>query len=134
MKKLKVIVCKSGNGVSAHIEGVEGFVIARSSVYNLKKDLPVGLKFHIEGLYDEEREPWMTGEYIFEYLFQDLPSFVDAYTGLLNQRSLARITGIKSTQMRQYATGIKNPTKKTLQRIEFGLKKYADELKEVSFV
>ena len=93
MKTLKVIVCKTGSGVSAHIEDVNGFVIARNSVHHLKKDLPEGLNFHIEGLYEEEREPWMNGEYTFEYVFQDI----------------------------------------TLQRIESGLKRYADELQSVSF-
>ena len=133
MKRLKVIVCKAGSGVSAHIEGVEGFVIARNTVYSLKKDLPDGLNFHIEGLYEEERASWMNGEYTFEYIFQDIPSFVEAYNGLLNQSSLARISGINTGQMRQYTSGVKRPTKRTLQRIESGLRRYADELRSVSF-
>ena len=66
MKKLKVIVCKAANGVSAHIEGIEEVAIARHTVYNLKKDLPEGLRFHIEGLYEEERKSWMKSEYAFE--------------------------------------------------------------------
>ena len=133
MKILKVIVCKAGRGVSAHIEDVNGFLIARNTVHQLKKDLPEGLNFHIEGLYDEEREPWMNGEYSFEYVFQDIPSFVEAYNGTLNQSSLARIAGINTGQMRQYSSGVKRPTKRTLQRIESGLKRYANELQSVSF-
>jgi len=133
MKKLKVIVCKAGDGVSAHIECVDGFAIARNTVDNLKKDLPDGLRFHIEGLYEEEREPWMKSDYAFEYVFQDIPSLVEAYNGFLNQSSLARISGINTGQMRQYASGVKRPTKRTLQRIESGLKRYAFELQSVSF-
>ena len=133
MKVLKVIVCKMDNGVSAHIEDVDGFVIARNTVYQIKKDLPDGLNFHIEGLYEEERKPWMDNEFTFEFVFQDIPSFVEAYNGLLNQSSLARISGINTGQMRQYASGVKRPTKKTLQRIESGLKRYANELQSVSF-
>ncbi|MCL1973365.1 MAG: hypothetical protein FWG54_00940 [Bacteroidetes bacterium] len=133
MKKLKVIVCKAGDGVSAHIEGVDGFAIARNTVYNLKKDLPDGLNFHIEGLYEKERKPWMESEYAFEYVFQDIPSLIEAYNGLLNQSSLARISGINTGQMRQYTSGVKRPTKRTLQRIETGLKRYAFELQSVSF-
>ena len=72
------MVCKAGNGVSAHIDGVEGFVIVRHTLYQLKKDLREGLNFHIEGLYEEERESWMDREYGFEYVFQDRPSFVEA--------------------------------------------------------
>jgi len=133
MKILKVIICKAGDGVSAHLEDVSGFVIARNTIYQLKKDLSDGLNFHIEGLYEEEREPWMNNEYTFEYVFQDIPSFVEAYTGMLNQSSLARISGINTGQMRQYASGVKRPTRRTLQRIESGLKMYANELKSVSF-
>jgi hypothetical protein len=133
MNKLKVIVCKAGNGVSAHIEGVDGFIIVRNTINQLKKDLQNGLNFHIEGLYEEEREPWMNSEFSFEYVFQDIPSFVEAYNGLLNQSSLARIVGINTGQMRQYVSGIKQPTKRTFQKIESGLKKYADELHTVSF-
>ena len=133
MKTLKVFICKAGSGVSAHIEGVDGFVIARNTVYQLKNDLPEGLKFHIEGLYHEEREAWMDSDYKFEYVFHDIPSLVEAYYGTLNQSSLARISGINTGQMRQYASGIKRPTKRTLQRIETGLKRYADELQRVSF-
>jgi hypothetical protein len=133
MKRLKVIVCKAANGVSAHLENVDGFIIARNTVSNLKKDLPDGLNFHIEGLYEEEREPWMGNEYAFDYVFQDIPSLVEAYNGLLNQSSLARVAGINGGQMRQYASGVKCPTKRTLQRIELGLKKYANELQSVSF-
>ena len=133
MRILKVIMCKTDNGVSAHIEDVDRFVIARNTVYQIKKDLPDGLNFHIEGLYEEERKPWMDKEFTFEYVFQDIPSFVEAYNGLLNQSSLARISGINTGQMRQYVSGVKHPTKKTLQRIESGLKRYADELQSVSF-
>jgi len=133
MKKLNVIVCKAGNGISAHIEGIDGFIIARNTVCQLKKDISDGLNFHIEGLYDEERESWMDREYTFEYVFQDIPSLVEAYNGLLNQSGLARISGINIVQMQQYASGVKRPTKKTLQRIETGLKRYAAELQSVSF-
>jgi len=133
MKKLKVIVCKAGKGVSAHIDGVDGFVIARNSIYQLKKDIAEGLKFHLEGLYEEEREPWMTEDYSFEFVFQDVPLFIEAYNNFLNHNSLARIVGINSLQIRQYRTGAKRPTKRTIQRIESGLKKYAQELQTVSF-
>jgi transcriptional regulator with XRE-family HTH domain len=75
----------------------------------------------------------MESGYTFEYVFQDIPSLVEAYNGLLNQSSLARISGINSSQMRQYASGIKRPKKSTLQRIESGLKKYAVELQSVTF-
>jgi hypothetical protein len=133
MKRLKVIVSKAGNGVSAHLPELDGFVIARDSVDKLKKDLSAGVAFHIEGLYEEEHEPWMNDPFSFEFVFQDIPTMIDGYGGLINQSSLARISGINESLMRQYVAGIKKPSRKVNARIEAGLKKYADELKGISF-
>ena len=133
MKTLKVIVGKAGNSVSAHLPEIAGFVIARDSIEKLKRDLPSGIDFHIEGLYDEERETWMNEPFKFEYAFQDIPTMIEGYNGLINQSSLARISGINESLMRQYVTGIKRPSRKVTERIESGLKKYADELRNISF-
>ena len=134
MKILRVIVSKAGTGVSAHLPDVEGFVIARESVEKLKRDLPAGITFHIEGLYDEERKGWMSEPLAFEYFLQDIPTLIGGYSGLINQSSLARISGINESLMRQYVAGIKRPSHKVTERIESGLKKYADELRNISFV
>ncbi|MDR2086829.1 MAG: type II toxin-antitoxin system HicB family antitoxin [Dysgonamonadaceae bacterium] len=133
MKKLKVVVCKANKGVSAHLPELDGYVIARDTVEKLKKDLKEGVQFHIEGLYEEEKQEWMNSDYIFEYKFKDIPTLVEAYNGFINQSSLARIVGINEGQMRQYASGVKHPTKKTLKRIEDGVKQYAGELQSVAF-
>jgi len=133
MKILKVIVCKANKGVSAHLPELDGYVIARDTIVKLKKEIREGVKFHIEGLYEEERQEWMSDEYDFEYVFKDIPSLVEAYGDFINQSSLARIAGINEGQMRQYASGVKHPKKRTLERIETGVKQYAGELQTVSF-
>jgi predicted RNase H-like HicB family nuclease len=133
MKKLNVVICKANEGVSAHLPELDGYVIARDTVSKLKKDLREGVQFHIEGLYEEEKQPWMDVEYEFEYVFKDIPSLVEAYNEFINQSSLARMAGINAGQMRQYVSGIKHPTPKTLERIEQGVRKYARELQSVAF-
>ncbi len=133
MKSLKVIVFKVGKGVSAHLPEVDGFVIARDSIEKLKRDLPDGITFHIEGLYEEERVDWMNEPFTFKYVFQDIPTLLEGYNGLINQTSLARISGINESLMRQYVAGIKKPSRKVTERIESGLKKYAEELRNISF-
>ncbi|MDR2684834.1 MAG: hypothetical protein LBB53_05585 [Prevotellaceae bacterium] len=133
MKRLKVVICKANNGVSAHLPEVDGYVIARSSLKRLKQDLYEGIKFHIDGLYSEERQPWMNGEYDFDFVFSDIQSLVEAYGDFINQSSLARIAGINEGQMRQYVSGVKSPTKRTLKRIESGVREYAEELRSIAF-
>jgi hypothetical protein len=132
MKILEVIICKANNGVSAHLPEVDGYVIARNSLKKLKCDLREGLKFHIDGLYPEERRAWMDDEYDFKFIFNDIQSLVEAYGDYINQSSLARIAGINEGQMRQYVSGVKNPTKRTLKRIESGVREYADELHSIA--
>jgi len=114
MKTLKVILCKANKGVSAHLPEIDGYVIARETVEKLKRDLAISLSFHIEGLYEEERQPWMNEPFDFDFVFQDIPTMIEGFSGLINQSSLARISGINESQMR--------------------LKKYADELRNISFV
>jgi predicted RNase H-like HicB family nuclease len=134
MKKLKVIIYKANNGFSAHLPEVDGYVIARGSLKKIKQDLYDGIKFHIDGLYSEERQPWMDDEYDFEFVFNDIQTLVEAYGDFINQSSLARIAGINAGQMRQYVSGVKNPTKRTLKRIESGVKEYAEELHSIAFL
>jgi hypothetical protein len=112
----------------------DGFAIVRDSVEKLKRDLPKGILCHFEGLYDEERIPWMNEPYNFEHGFQDIPTLPEGYSGLTNQTSLARISGINKSLMRQYVAGIKNPGRKVTERIDYGLKKNAEELRNISFV
>ena len=133
MKTLRVIICKTNSGVSAHLPELDGYVIVRESVEKLKKEIKAGVQFHIEGLYEEERKDWMNGDYDFEFVFKDLSALVEAHCYFINQSSLARIAGINQGQMRQYISGVKRPTKKTLERIETGVRRYASELQSVSF-
>jgi len=79
MKNLKVIVCKANKGVSAHLPELNGYVIARDTIEKLKKDLREGILFHIEGLYEEEKQEWMTDDYNFEFVFKDIPSVAFDY-------------------------------------------------------
>ena len=133
MKTLKVIICKAGKGISANLPELDGYVIARRTVEELKKDLPVGIKFHIDGLYEEEKRDWMSGEYDFEFVYNDIPSFVEAFNGIINQSNLARISGINESLMRQYVSGIKRATPRTLSRVQTGLRKYSETLRKVEF-
>lgn len=44
--------------------------------------------------------------------------------------TLAVICGINKSQMRQYAVGIRNPSSKTIAKINEKIRIFADELKE----
>jgi predicted RNase H-like HicB family nuclease len=133
MEILKVLINKAGNGVSAHLPELEGFLITARTYSALKEDLRESVLFHLEGLYPEERKPWMDGEFEFEVVFCDIPSLVSGYSNTLSQNSLARISGMNESQMRQYASGLKKPSRKVLRRIEEGLHRYAEDIQKIHF-
>jgi transcriptional regulator with XRE-family HTH domain len=133
MEQLKVVVCKAGKGISAHIEGLDGFIIAAASFDKLKNDLRKSLDFHISGLYPEEVQPWMNGKYEFTYQFENLDSLLNSLDNIFSQSALARLVGVNEGLMRQYASGVKKPGKKIMQRIETGLHDFGKELNEIAF-
>lgn len=130
-KILEVIVGKTPSGCGAYLPEVDGFVIASSSVKQLKAELRKALEFHIEGLEDYEIKEWMKGGYDFFYRF-DIGTLLENYSDVLTQSAVARLSGVNESLMRQYSTGIKKPSKKQLQRIETALHHFAQEMSNIS--
>lgn len=58
----------------------------------------------------------------------NLVGFLNIYG--LKANDLARICNINSSQMRQYIAGIRNPSPKTIAKINEKIRIFADELKE----
>lgn len=60
---------------------------------------------------------------------EDLIMFLNRYG--LKPNDLARICDINSSQMRQYAAGLRKPGQKTIDKINERIRVFADELKEL---
>ncbi len=89
-------------------------------------------KQEIEELYaDEGREFPKDLQFSFKY---DLASFLEHYSKFFSYASLERLTGVNQTQLSQYVQGYRNPSKKTVQKIETALHHFANELNQVQFV
>lgn len=76
MELLKVLINKAGNGVSAHLPELDGFLMTARTVPALRNDHRESVVFHMEGLYPEERKPWMEVDFDFDFVFCDIPSLV----------------------------------------------------------
>ena len=57
-------------------------------------------------------------------LLYDLSPFI-------NQSALARMTGINQGQMRQYASGVRNPSKQTIDKIVNNLNEFGETLANI---
>ena len=75
--------------------------------------------------------PFNEAEFVYCY---DVPSFLSYYGQLLTFKGLARVTGVSAAQLSQYATGYRNPSRATTEKIERGVKALSEELAAVGFV
>lgn len=64
----------------------------------------------------------------------DINGFLHHYKNLLTQSGLSRLTGINSKQISHYLTGYRNPSAKTVKKIEDAVHAFADELRNVQLV
>jgi len=64
----------------------------------------------------------------------DMSSFLNYYSGILSKAGLEKITGINQKQLWHYSSGKRKPKKQTTIQIQNGLHRFADNLREISFV
>ena len=60
--------------------------------------------------------------------YQNLNELVKGLSPFINVSALGRICGINEGQMRQYISGVRNPSKETIDKINEGLYKFAEDL------
>ena len=70
-------------------------------------------------------------EFTFKY---DTASFLARYSDILSLAGLEKITGINQRQLSHYLNGVKKPRQRTIQKIETGIHRFANELSQVNFV
>ncbi len=70
-------------------------------------------------------------EFVYKY---DVASFLAAYSKVLSLAGLERLTGVAQGQLSHYLNGHRNPTRKTVEKIERNLHSFAKELSQVHFI
>jgi hypothetical protein len=129
MKTIKVIIERNDNGnfqaVPQMNESIAFFGMGKT-VAEAMDDLH---NSYLEAKSLETNLPDMKFE--FEY---DTASFLQMFKGRMNLADLQSITGINRKQLNHYVTGYRKPSQKTVQRIQEGIRKYADELRSITLV
>ncbi len=64
----------------------------------------------------------------------DVVSFLSYYSGKLTLAGLSRITGVAQGQLSHYITGHRNPSARTVAKINNALHSFGTELSQVRFV
>lgn len=85
----------------------------------------------MKGIYREEGKVFVEAEFEYHY---DTASFLNFYTNYFSLAGLSRLTGIHQGQLSHYVTGVRNPSKRTIQKIDNSIHRFAKNLSQVQFV
>lgn len=80
--------------------------------------------------YEEEGKAFQEIAWTYRY---DMISFLAYYSNIISLAGLSRLTGINPQQLSHYATGRRNPSPKTLEKIETALHDFSQDLASFSF-
>lgn len=79
--------------------------------------------------YEKDNMPFVEAAFKFVY---DVPSFLSYYSNFISLKGLSKLTGISAAQLSQYATGYRNPSPKTTEKIQNALHSMSQELSQIA--
>ncbi len=132
MKRIKVFIEKSDYGYSAYMEessldyGLfgEGKTV-EEAIDDFNKSY-AGMREY----YGSVNKAFEEIQYEF---FYDTASFLQEFVKAFSLAGLERITGVNQTQLGHYLHGRRKPNRKTINKIQEGVQKFAHELTAVRF-
>jgi hypothetical protein len=133
--KINVIIEKNENDFWGRIEGFEYLpVTVADSIDGVISNLKLLLADYIEheGANDKKWKRVDVDNLLFDLHF-DLRAFFAEYT-FLNISTIAKMSGINSSLVRQYAKGIKHPSTAQAKKVEKTIHQLAEKMNNVSLV
>jgi len=129
MEKLIIHLGASSNNFGAFAENCSGIYGAGNTIQEAKENVLEGLRLFKEQ--NKENLPdILKGKYEIEFHF-DVPSFLQYYSKIFTKPALEHITGINQKQLFHYVSGKRNPSRKTVEKIDHALHRLANELNQV---
>ena len=81
-------------------------------------------------IYSKEGKPFTEIEVVYKY---DMASFLAYYSKVISLAGLSRLTGINQQQLSHYVTGRRNPSPKTVAKMDEAIHLFAQDLASVHF-
>ena len=136
MKKIAVHVSWFDKNFGAALDdSVPGAVVLTAKTFEeLQEAVPETLRFHVEGLLEDEDEEvpdWLVkGDYEFEWDL-DTAALLQICSQYATLAAISRASGVNERQLSHYANGTKKPRGPQRQRIVDGLHKIGRSLMSV---
>ena len=132
MKKVKVFIEKSTYGYSAYMDDTPLDYSCLGEGKTVEETIA-----DFNQAYQEMKAHYANENKLFEEIeyefFYDTASFLQEFGKAFSLAGLERITGINQTQLGHYLHGRRKPTRKTIDKIQKGVRNFAQELSAVQF-
>lgn len=132
MRRIKVYVEASSYGYSAYMEKTDldyACIGEGKTVEEAISDFEESYQ-EIKDYYKQENLVFKDAEFVYYY---DISSFLQEFNKAFSLAGLERITGVSQTQLGHYLHNRRKPSRKTIDRIESGLKSFAKQLVTIHF-
>lgn len=132
-RKVHVVIERGEDGTySAYIkeDAPYGIIGEGNTVEETINDFKVGYE-DMRKCYEEDGKEFPELE--FEYVY-DLASFLQKYAYAFTLAGLSRIVGVSAAVLSHYVTGYRNPSEKTVKKIETSLHNFGNEMRNLRFV
>lgn len=133
-KKVNAIIERAGDGTySIYMDADDmGYLVTGTGrTVEEAKELFCGGYEDTRRYFAEEGRPFHEAEFTFKY---DMASFLSYYSKILTLAGLSRLTGINQQQLSHYLTGRRNPSQKTIDKMQHAISDFAKDLSTVRFV
>ena len=132
MKEIKVFIEKSDAGYSAYMDDTPLDYSCLGEGKTVEETIA-----DFNQAYEEMRTYYQRSGRTFEEVgytfYYDVASFLQEYVAAFSLSGLERITGVNQTQLGHYLHGRRKPSRKTIDRIQRGVQKFAHDLTAVRF-
>ena len=133
-RKVKAVIERASDGTYSIYHDADGlgYLVTGtgSTVEEAMKCFEEGYK-DIKRLCAKTGMPFTEVDMVYTY---DIASFLAYYSKVLSLAGLSRLTGINQQQLSQYATGRRNPSPKTVAKVDAAIHAFAQDLSAVTFV
>lgn len=132
MEKVKVYIEMAESGYSAYMGESSldyGCVGTGATVEATIADFLAAYE-DMKAHYAAENRAFVEAEFEFCY---DTASFLSEYAGIFSLSGLERLTGVSQAQLGHFLHGRRKPSRKTIEKIQNGISRFAKELTAIKF-
>ena len=132
MKEIKVFIEKSEYGYSAYMDDTPIDYSCLGEGKTVEETIKDFNQAYAE-MRDHYRKAGRQFEEVHYTFYYDVASFLQEYVTAFSLSGLERITGVNQTQLGHYLHGRRKPSRKTIDKIQRGVQKFAHDLTAVRF-